>query len=734
MDDEIQLMGIKREVEYIKTLKGTPVVYDLTVDSSDDSGDELQNLKATATRSEPPSSITPRIRAVHTPQRRGSSQAGPSHSREQEPIIISSDEDETPEVLPITGKRRRPEHERSGSDRPTKQTESVAGPQPVKPTAPLVRPDKLRESSFESKPEPLSDFEHEDGADSMDLDPVLLQDNETSESESEVLTGLLAATDIHDESIFKPFVPKEIDSVYAPNPAFKYSPPKRSNRRPNITTRPTISTDYSCSGWKGVSTPPWELARLCGLTRKLKMEHEVPNFAKPRKTKFLRHKPKTISLEKSAGPINRIAQKEGLVAVVCSTTGGHPDDDNDESVDPYNRSGGSFVWDGSRTHFLRSHSGYVISQSHDHQKKYYTVNDVKFDPLHPVVVTSGNDKKIHVMGCTFGHYPTNSDDEDDEQEESDEMQTFEYSRTFGDVPFDIAFKPDHCDESSILAVAAKQIYIQKYICEDAFGVEEEENEQKTLYVVDRKDRDQANQFAGAFVWGVDSSSGRLFASTEPQDEHEKKGYHRCFDIETQRRTIQFDAKEAGDALAIDSVGQRLALLTCTSSENILRLYEPQRGKDTGKALSKVLLEPSGTDHSLEANIALFSPDGLYLAIGRNDNRVHVYDSRRLDKILHNFEHSGVSRTSPGRSSFGVTYAEWTQSPRNRLGLVTGGNDGCVRLWRPLRASDEENGRTIGESEADVGYFSLGDRCKQEHDLVIGDGDGKTYVFYGLDDV
>jgi len=117
-----------------------------------------------------------------------------------------------------------------------------------------------------------------------------------------------------------------------------------------------------------------------------------------------------------------------------------------------------------------------------------------------------------------------------------------------------------------------------------------------------------------------------------------------------------------------------ALSTRANSENILRLYEPQRGRDSSKAIKKVVLVPSRTER-LEINTAAFSPDGLFLALARNDNRTHVYDSRRLDKILYDFEHLGESRTSPGCRSFGVTHVEWTQSSRNRLGLVTGGNDG-----------------------------------------------------------
>jgi len=42
--------------------------------------------------------------------------------------------------------------------------------------------------------------------------------------------------------------------------------------------------------------------------------------------------------------------------------------------------------------------------------------------------------------------------------------------------------------------------------------------------------------------------------------------------------------------------------------------------------------------------------------------------------------------------------------------------GCVRLWH--LPGDKENGIILGEAEADVGYFSLGNRYMREHDLVM----------------
>lgn len=127
--------------------------------------------------------------------------------------------------------------------------------------------------------------------------------------------------------------------------------------------------------------------------------------------------------------------------------------------------------------------------------------------------------------------------------------------------------------------------------------------------------------------------------------------------------------------------------------------------------------------------ASFSPDGIYLAAGRSDNRTDVYDARNIGGgVLHVFEHTGPSRVSPGSESYGVVEAVWVEASR-KLGLVTGGNDGCVRLWDVCKASNNPvNGTVIAETAFDVGYFSLGDPYKREKPLVVGDSGGGVFVF------
>jgi WD40 repeat protein len=171
----------------------------------------------------------------------------------------------------------------------------------------------------------------------------------------------------------------------------------------------------------------------------------------------------------------------------------------------------------------------------------------------------------------------------------------------------------------------------------------------------------------------------------------------------------------------------------------LRIYDVKRGNPQA---SKTFLEPFPADIEGEVNSATFSPDGILLALGRNDNHTHVYDSRMLNKLLFDYEHYGPSRTSPGSGSYGVVQVQWVESDSKRLpvGLVTGGNDGkppfsyisrnfvcishflgCVRFWDPLRAAEDPiNGRVLVETNSDIGHFSLGDYYLGERDLVVCD--------------
>jgi WD40 repeat protein len=129
------------------------------------------------------------------------------------------------------------------------------------------------------------------------------------------------------------------------------------------------------------------------------------------------------------------------------------------------------------------------------------------------------------------------------------------------------------------------------------------------------------------------------------------------------------------------IGDRLAL--CTKGGyglHMLRIYDVRSCQPV--APQATALEPFSTMHSArEVNCCSFSSDGLYLAIGRSDDCVHVYDPRMLERgpILL-FEHHGSPRNSPGYEPFGIVEVQWASTSKKRLGLISGGTDGKLPLF------------------------------------------------------
>ncbi|KAK1219659.1 hypothetical protein PQX77_017610 [Marasmius sp. AFHP31] len=242
------------------------------------------------------------------------------------------------------------------------------------------------------------------------------------------------------------------------------------------------------------------------------------------------------------------------------------------------------------------------------------------------------------------------------------------------------------------------------------------------------------------VWGIGPTEGYIFATSEPVNHNAWKGSHLMFHVENTRgKDSRIELKEAdhesGDAIALSPDGKTLALFTCTSASNKMRLYDvASKSSKPYRTLNLPSFVLGLVDHeddwSAAVNTASYSPDGIYLSVARNDNIVHIYDSRMIERgTLYEFEHNGPSRVSPGNASYGVLGTQWLESSSsNRLGLVTGGNDGCVRLWNPLLANDDrKNGRVLLEAAADIGSISLGDTSKGEHELVVGDSAGGVHI-------
>lgn len=283
---------------------------------------------------------------------------------------------------------------------------------------------------------------------------------------------------------------------------------------------------------------------------------------------------------------------------------------------------------------------------------------------------------------------------------------------YSHVPRDLAFKP----RESVLAVAERKLNIYSSLSSDGSV--------SALLVSGKKSQHDV----GAIAWGQGPTMSHIFASSEPNDPQVFLGFHKAFDAVEGKLLYTFEEHGAGDTMAVTENGDRLALLTRGEGTNNLSVYDIRRA--TPKAILSISLRPFEVGIEGEVNSAAFSTDGIYLALGRNDNRTHVYDARRLDRLLFDYEHFGESRTSPGCESYGVVQVQWLQKTAHTpFGLITGGNDGFVRFWDPLTAAESDrNGLELAQMNSDIGTFCVGDIHKGERPLVVGDCTGEVCVF------
>ncbi|THH20005.1 hypothetical protein EW146_g1268 [Bondarzewia mesenterica] len=441
--------------------------------------------------------------------------------------------------------------------------------------------------------------------------------------------------------------------------------------------------------------------------------------------------------------ISAISQTSGVVAIASHTVGGHREDEDDPDrmllspeslivtilislqisraappIEAQNREGNLQIYRNGSSRILHGHDGPVRRNRDDQavtHHKYYTVNDVQFDPRQNMcMASSGND-------CIVRFW------------EIAEDVTSTVQIQYKDVAYDLHYHPDE----PILAVTCRDGCIHLHRNPGRHSTD------SLLHVTPPSE----SHSTGAMIWGRECTSHILFASSEPREEWDVTGYHKAFDYGHQKLLYEFDAKEGGDAMALDpkgraiqagglsshahklihchnQPGEKLALFTLgPGSSNLMRLYDV-RSKNARRPVYKASLEPfmfrADAQVDGEVSVASFSPDGTLLFIARNDNQVHVYDPRYLGRgPLHQYVHWGKERCV-GANRFGVTQAKWVQGWGGvGLGIVSGGMDGCVRLWDVRQSSDDiRNGEVVVQTDYDISDFSLGDIYNNEKPLVI----------------
>ncbi|KXN92404.1 Rik1-associated factor 1 [Leucoagaricus sp. SymC.cos] len=486
-------------------------------------------------------------------------------------------------------------------------------------------------------------------------------------------------------------------------------------------------------------TPPYNMVFVWDMYKKFKKRASAgKRRQKPTKSILdpgygkVRHPGKAMrkqtSFKVNPGAINRIEQCSGWLAIACSRPG--------EEVDPYGFPGSLFVWN-QEEHVLPGHSrlksSYQTRRTNpqtneekdvemmihlssdddgtDHEplfRKHYTVTDVKFNKSGDCFLSAGMDEKVKVW------------------ERREEMYAYSHDLDIyrSGVPYDIAFQPGN-GVPDVVAVATKDVHVYSSVSDLA---------RNTKIVLPSASDIYPNHNTGSILWDTNKPH-ILYSSSEPDNES-SDGVHRAFDVNKARPILRFNVNEGGDAMTVDQLAV-LALATQAEGGNFLRLFDIKNLN--GSHMQKITLEPfhfTGKhldQQNPEINSMTFSPDGIYLALARMDNSVHVYDSRMLSRgVLHIYRHKPPPIYHEKKDYHGVFNAEWITTRSGQYVLLSGGEDGCIRLWKPMwSAKEPTNGEKIVELNSEIGTFSVGDPFRGEYELVVGESTGEVSIFTGL---
>ncbi|KAG8954235.1 hypothetical protein FRC04_000457 [Tulasnella sp. 424] len=371
---------------------------------------------------------------------------------------------------------------------------------------------------------------------------------------------------------------------------------------------------------------------------------------------------------------------------------------------PQQRTGDEWsVWEDPECHFRDNQA--VRYRLHNREQEatvrvYYTVTDVKFNPLRPdVFVSSSFDKSIRTWQY-------------DENQKRVRNTLDGYSHDYSATPQLLDFRPD----SQILAVGCSDG--SSYI--HAPGIEYPQR-----LPLSSKQRLEVT----AQSWGPEStiSSDYLICGggAPSQDKATpNRGWASAWILRPDKaeRVCNFIMGDTAgfycNHLCVNPTGQYVAIASADdelrfSAKNLVEFFD-LRAKP--RAIFRQYLPPSSGEDS-GVLCSAFSPDGLYYACSREDNTAQVWDWRwmaRNTKPLRMIEHQPPGRSSP-RHAWGVPAMTWVahDGASSPPLLVTGGDDGKIIQW-DMRRSDS---CLLAELESGVGSFSIGDRQNGEMPLI-----------------
>lgn len=118
-------------------------------------------------------------------------------------------------------------------------------------------------------------------------------------------------------------------------------------------------------------------------------------------------------------------------------------------------------------------------------------------------------------------------------------------------------------------------------------------------------------------------------------------------------------------------GSKIVLATQTSTCHKLSIFDVRM--EASKLATEYAI--SGVSPGKDIEHIKFDPSGEYVAVGRSDNVVQVFDTR-TGAPLHTLHHGESVSTKPPGEQYGITAMEWVTGLHGcGVRLLTGGEDG-----------------------------------------------------------